>query len=935
MPELVLDWNKYQEAAIEAAAEGIVMLRNEGCALPLKKGMRVALFGRMQANYYKSGTGSGGMVNVSHVIDIREGLSSSPALTLDPELMDIYDEWEKENPVDEGLGWGQEAWSQQEMPVSSELAERMASRNDAAVIIIARTAGEDRDNTAEKGSYFLRDSEEAMLAAVSAAFERTIVLLNVGNIIDMSFVAKYDIKSVLYVWQGGMIGGAAVARIVTGEEAPSGCLTDTIAYNLEDYPSSDNFGNKDIHEDIYEEDIFVGYRYFSTFAPSKVLYPFGFGLSYTEFSLKVTGFIYDGKTVKVSVTVTNTGDVPGKKAVMLYASAPQGKLSKPSRVLAGFAKTGLIPAGDSEDVEITAPVRVFASYDDDGRTGLGTGFILDAGHYSFYLGGDVTTGMEAGSFDLDAPVLLEALENAMGPTKAFKRLTAAASESGNGFAAVYEDVPLMDVSFVDSRMSRVPAEIPQTGDKGIKLNDVKQGKNTLEEFIAQISDEDLCLIIRGEGMGSSKATIGTAAAFGGISKELKEMGIPTLCCSDGPSGMRIDSGKKAFSLPNGTCLASSFNVDLVEELYTYLGIEMISNKIDSLLGPGINIHRHPLNGRNFEYFSEDPLLTGLMACAQVRAFEKHGVTPTIKHLCGNNRETQRRESSSVISERALREIYLRPFEIAVKDGGARSIMTSYNRVNGIYSANNYDMNTMILREQWGYTGIVMSDWWAFIGVTGGDTAEHSLTDHSVMARSQNDIYMVCTSVERTHLDEADTFKELREGDGSRIIRAELQRNAANILKFAMNTPAMDRVSGNPATVSHIDDPFKDDDVSVDVDMFYEVDRELVIERPEDTWNDRNIVFGVVAKEPGFYEIEMIGSSDLNSLAQIPMQLYMSSIPCAVVTWNGSEGKDVSVKTEILLFSRNGVMRAHFSGAGVKLKKMIIRYSRPFDEGAAL
>ena len=935
MPELVLDWNKYQEAAIEAAAEGIVMLRNEGCALPLKKGTRVALFGRMQANYYKSGTGSGGMVNVSHVIDIREGLSSSPALTLDPELMDIYDEWEKENPVDEGLGWGQEAWSQQEMPVSSELAERMASRNDAAVIIIARTAGEDRDNTAEKGSYFLRDSEEAMLAAVSAAFERTIVLLNVGNIIDMSFVAKYDIKSVFYVWQGGMIGGAAVARIVTGEEAPSGCLTDTIAYNLEDYPSSDNFGTKDIHEDIYEEDIFVGYRYFSTFAPSKVLYPFGFGLSYTEFSLKVTGFIYDGKTVKVSVTVTNTGDVPGKKAVMLYASAPQGKFSKPSRVLAGFAKTGLIPAGDSEDVEITAPVRVFASYDDDGRTGLGTGFILDAGHYSFYLGGDVTTGMEAGSFDLDAPVLLEALENAMGPTKAFKRLTAAASESGNGFAAVYEDVPLMDVSFVDSRMSRVPAEIPQTGDKGIKLNDVKQGKNTLEEFIAQISDEDLCLIIRGEGMGSSKATIGTAAAFGGISKELKEMGIPTLCCSDGPSGMRIDSGKKAFSLPNGTCLASSFNVDLVEELYTYLGIEMISNKIDSLLGPGINIHRHPLNGRNFEYFSEDPLLTGLMACAQVRAFEKHGVTPTIKHLCGNNRETQRRESSSVISERALREIYLRPFEIAVKDGGARSIMTSYNRVNGIYSANNYDMNTMILREQWGYTGIVMSDWWAFIGVTGGDTAEHSLTNHSVMARSQNDIYMVCTSVERTHLDEADTFKELREGDGSRITRAELQRNAANILKFAMNTPAMDRVSGNPATVSHIDDPFKDDDVSVDVDMFYEVDRELVIERPEDTWNDRNIVFGVVAKEPGFYEIEMIGSSDLNSLAQIPMQLYMSSIPCAVVTWNGSEGKDVSVKTEILLFSRNGVMRAHFSGAGVKLKKMIIRYSRPFDEGAAL
>ncbi|MBE7069208.1 MAG: beta-glucosidase [Ruminococcaceae bacterium] len=929
MPELVLDWNKYREAAISAAAEGIVMLRNEGEALPLKRGSRVALFGRMQTHYYKSGTGSGGMVNVSHVTDIREGLASSPSITLDPELMDIYDKWDNENPTDEGLGWGQEAWSQVEMPVDPSLAETVASRNDAAVIIIARTAGEDRDNTPEKGSYYLSDSEEAMLAAVSAAFERTIVLLNVGNIIDMSFVAKYDIKSVLYVWQGGMIGGSAVARIVTGEVNPSGCLTDTIAASLSDYPSNDNFGNKDIHEDIYEEDIFVGYRYFSTFAPSKVLYPFGFGLSYTSFELKVTGFVFDGKNVKVTADVENTGDVPGKKAVMLYASAPQGKLSKPARVLVGFAKTGVISVGGNEQVEITAPIRAFASYDDDGRTGLGTGFILDAGHYSFYLGGDVTTDLEAGSFDIDAPLMVEAVTNAMGPTKAFKRMTAVPSD--NGFVQGYEDVPLLKEDHLASRLSIVPSEIAQTGDKGIKLSDVKHGKNTLDEFIAQLSDEDLCLIIRGEGMGSFKATIGTAAAFGGISKELMEMGVPTLCCSDGPSGMRIDSGKKAFSLPNGTCLASTFNVDIVEELYTYLGIEMISNKIDSLLGPGINIHRHPLNGRNFEYFSEDPLLTGLMACAQVRAFEKNGVTPTIKHLCGNNRETKRRESNSVISERALREIYLPAFEIAVREGGARSIMTSYNRVNGIYSANNYDMNTIVLREQWGYTGIVMSDWWAFIGVTGGDTAEHSLTDHSVMARSQNDIYMVCSNVERKCLDEADTYKELTEGDGSRITRAELQRNAANILRFAMNTPAMDRICGNAAEIKHIDDPFKDDDVSVDPDMVYDLEDELVIDRPEKTWADRDFVFGVTPQKQGFYEMEMIGSCELNSLAQVPMQMYISSIPFAVVTWNGTDGKDISLKNEVLFLTRNGVMRIHFSAPGVKLKKLILKYTRPFTE----
>lgn len=928
MPELVLDWNKYQEAAIKAASEGIVMLKNAGNALPLKHGSRVALFGRMQANYYKSGTGSGGMVNVNHVVDIREGLASSPSVTLDPELMDIYDDWEKENPLDGELGWGMEAWSQTEMPISAELAGRMAARNDAAVIIIARTAGEDRDNSATKGSFYLRDSEEAMLASVSAAFSRTIVLLNVGNLIDMSFVSKYDIKSVLYVWQGGMIGGTAVARIVTGEESPSGCLTDTIAESLADYPSNDNFGNKDIHEDLYEEDIFVGYRYFSTFAPSKVLYPFGYGLSYTTFSTKVSSFCFDGKEVKVSVIVENTGSVPGKKAVMLYASAPQGRLSKPSRVLTGFAKTGKIPSGGSETVEITAPVRAFASFDDDGRTGVGTGFILDAGHYAFYLGGDVTSSDVAGSFELDAPVLVEALENAMVTGKAFKRLIAVPSASGNVFEKGYEDVPLMSVSHLDTRMSRVPSEIKQTGDRGIKLADVRQGKNTLEEFIAQLSDEELCLIIRGEGMGSSKATIGTAAAFGGISKELKAMGIPTLCCSDGPSGMRIDSGKKAFSLPNGTCLASTFNTELVEELYTYLGIEMVSNKIDTLLGPGINIHRHPLNGRNFEYFSEDPLLTGHMACAQIRALEKNGVTPTIKHFCGNNRENGRREMSSVISERALREIYLTAFEIAVKEGGARSIMSSYNRVNGVYAANYYDMNTVVLREQWGYTGIVMTDWWAYIGVTGGDTAEYTITDHSVMARAQNDIYMVCTNVERKNIGETDAFKELTEGDGSRITRAELQRNAANILRFAMNTPAMDRVCGNPATVTHIDNPFKEDNIYVDVDMFFEVDDELVIDRPENTWTDKDFIFGIASKKQGYYELEMTGSSELNSLAQIPMQMYLSSIPFAVVTWNGTEGADVALKQQVVLLSRDGVMRLHFSQPGVKLKKIVIRYLRP-------
>ena len=929
MNEITLNWNEYTESAIKTAAEGIVMIENKDNVLPLKTGARVALFGRMQIHYYKSGTGSGGMVNVHHVTDIREGLNDCESVTLDAELMDIYDKWDEQNPIDAGLGWGKEAWSQAEMPVSLDLAEKLASRNDYAVIIIARTAGEDRDNSAEKGAYFLSDSEEEMLANVTRAFDKTIVLLNVGNIIDMSFVEKYGIKSVLYVWQAGMIGGISAARVLTGKENPSGALPDTIARKLEDYPSDANF-LKDIKEDIYQEDIFVGYRYFSTFDTKDVLYPFGFGLSYTSFELSGISFDYDSEKVTVSATVKNTGSVSGKKAVMLYCKAPDGKLSKPSSVLAGFTKTGNIPSGCEERITITAPFRRFASFDDDGRTGFGTtGFVLEKGTYEFFLGSDFISAEPAGSFELAEGKLLEALENALLPLKPYKRLTAIPNGDGT-YSKGEEDTPLKTVDFLATRMDRVAPEIPQTGDKGIRLTDVKHGKNTMDEFIAQLTDEDLCLMIRGEGMGSPKVTIGTAAAFGGVTRELKALGIPTLCCTDGPSGMRLDSGKKAFSLPNGTCLASTFNVELVEELYSYLGIEMLSNKIDALLGPGINIHRHPLNGRNFEYFSEDPLLTGLMAAAQVKALEKSGVTPVIKHFCANNRETNRREMSSRVSSRALREIYLPAFEIAIREGGARCVMTSYNRINDTYSANHYDQNTMILREQWGFTGLVMTDWWAYINKEVTLAEKYNLEDHSVMARSQNDVYMVCTCVEKENLLEADTYKELTEGDGSQITRAELQRNARNILNFAMNTPAMDRVEGNEVKICHIDSPFSDDDVEVDTDVYYEMTDEITIECKTKTSRGKDFVFGITCEKQGYYSLEFTGYSNLGELAQIPMTCYITSIPFAVVTWNGTNGELVTKEAECMMYAKNCVFRVHFASGGVTIKSLKIKYLRPLD-----
>ena len=910
MPELTLDWKKYKDAAVDIAREGAVLIKNDNNALPVSRDSGIALFGRMQGNYYKSGTGSGGMVNVNHVYDIREGLKEAGA-KLDEELISIYNEWEKENPVDPGVGWGQERWSQEEMPVDDELVNRMAAANEVAVIVIGRTAGEDRDNTAQKGAYYLSDGEELLLSKVCKAFSKSVVLLNVGNIIDMSWVTKYDPSAVMYVWQAGMYGGLAAGDLVMGAVSPSGCLTDTIAYNLEDYPAGKNFGAGDGMKDIYAEDIFVGYRYFSTFAPEKVQYPFGYGLSYTTFDVSAEKFAYDDGIVTVDVKVTNTGDFEAPKTVMLFADAPMGVLSKPARVLVGFAKTDSLAPGESETVSIEVSADRYVSYDDDGRLGLGTGFMLEKGVYSFMLGDDVVKVTEAGSITLDENVVVESLKSALKPVESFKRMT-------NGGE---EDVPVRTHENVNDRFEGLMAEIPQTGDKGIKLADVKSGKNTLDEFTAQLTDADLSLIIRGEGMSSPKVTTGTAGAFAGLSQHHKYLGIPTICCADGPSGMRIDSGKKCFSLPSGACIASTFNTGLVEELFIYFGIEMISNQIDAILGPGMNIHRFPLNGRNFEYFSEDPLVTGIMAAAQLNGLHENGVTAVIKHFCANNRETHRRFMDSVVSEKALREIYLKGFEIAVKEGNARSIMSVYNKINGVYGTANYELNTEILRNQWGYTGIVMTDWWAFIEkVPDMMHRSESLTEHSLMAKAQCDLFMVCSQVEDGNVDESDIIENLAAGNTDRITRAELQRNAQNILRYAMQTPAMERLMGNETTVKHEDCPFSDDIVVTKVDSYFKLsaDKESIIEVDVDTSKGTDFTFGIDSDDPGRYAVIFTARSDLNALAQIPMTVYCSSIPFGVITWNGLEGHTGTQESEFIMMSRYNVFRLHFGAPGVKL-----------------
>lgn len=903
--ERILDWNKYLDTAAKMVSEGIVMLKNENNALPLDTDKEVAVFGRIQFHYYKSGTGSGGMVNVTKVVNILDGLIDN-GVNVNEKLLDTYRKWDKENPFDLGEGWGGEPWSQKEMPLDEGLVKETAKSCETAIVIIGRTAGEEQDNRLEAGSYLLSDDEIEMLTVVREHFKKVVLLLNVGNIIDMTDINRIAPDSVLYVWQGGMTGGKGTADVLTGKFSPSGKLPDTIAYKASDYPSDANFG-REKNRDIYAEDIYVGYRYFETFAKEKVLYPFGFGLSYTAFEIKTEKAEITEGAVKLSVLVKNIGSYKGKEVIEVYCEAPQGRLGKAARVLCGFEKTRELVPQEEQVVEIAVDISKLASYDDSGVTGNKSCYVLEAGEYKFYVGSDVRSAEYACSFEQGEDLVTERLTQSLAPVESFERIKPVCE--GGAFSIGREAVPVSEVDESARRLEKLPKEIAYTGDKGIKLWDVKNGKNTMDEFIAQLSDYDLSCIIRGEGMGSPRVTAGTASAFGGVSENLNGFGIPAGCCSDGPSGMRLDCGTKAFSLPNGTMIASSFNKELTSELFTFMGLEMAANKVDCLLGPGMNIHRHPLNGRNFEYFSEDPFLTGKMAAAELKGMAGAGVTGTIKHFCANNRETNRHFIDSVVSERAIREIYLKGFEIAVKEGGASSVMTTYGRVNGLWTAGNFDLNTVILREEWGFKGFTMTDWWANINVRG---KEPDKTDFAAMARAQNDVYMVCPDGEK---NDDNTLAALENGG---IERCELQRNAANICGFLLHTNALKRAEGIGDTVKVInrEDEEQEDDKPV---QFYKVDRDITLDLSDvDTKKGTSYSFALDLSNFGIYRVIVTASSTQSELAQIPMTLFSMGTAVGTFTFNGTGGKAVSMEKETPMFSRFTTFRIYFAQNGLEL-----------------
>lgn len=900
-----LDWDKYLKTAAQVVSEGIVMLKNEHQALPLKPDEEIALFGRIQFHYYKSGTGSGGMVNVSKVTNIVDGLQES-GIKLNQELLDVYHKWDNENPFDLGDGWGKEPWSQKEMPLEDSLAARAAKRCQTAIAVIGRTAGEEQDNSLTEGSFLLSSDEKQMLTTVRRHFSKMIVLLNVGNIIDMNDLLEIAPDAILYVWQGGMTGGTGTADVLTGKISPCGKLTDTIAKHVKDYPSAPYFG--DPVRNFYSEDIYVGYRYFETFAPDKVLYPFGFGLSYTTFQIKTNDIMELSDKWDFIITVTNTGSCSGKEVVQIYCEAPQGKLGKPVRVLCGYEKTNTLSPGESQTVTISVSKTQTASYDDSGISGHAHCFILEEGDYHFYVGTDVRHAVKTYTCTQNGTLVISSHQQALAPVEAFERIKPVLST--DGYEPQMEPVPLSEVDETKRRLENLPKEIPFTGDRGIRLCDVRKGTHTMEEFIAQMTDYDLACVIRGEGMNSPRVTAGTASAFGGVSQELEALGVPCGCCDDGPSGMRLDCGTKAFSLPNGTMMACTFNRTLLTELFALTGLEMIANKVDCLLGPGMNIHRHPLNGRNFEYFSEDPYLTGTIASAQLHGLHQSGVTGTIKHFCGNNQETNRHDTNGVISERALREIYLKGFEIAVKEGHADSVMTTYGPINGVWTAGSFDLTTQILRNDWGFTGFTMTDWWANINRRGQAVDK---SDFAAMAIAQNDVYMVCA------IGAENDDNILASLENGTLQRSELQRNAANICRFLMNTQAMARLEGTETKIDIINRPADESDVDESSVKFYELDGYLTINL-EDICTDKgtNHSFGLDIKTMGKYRMTLTASSTQSEVAQIPVTLFSLGTAYGTFTWNGTNGLPVSFEADIPLFSKYTNLRLFFAQGGLKM-----------------
>lgn len=772
----------------DAAKEGKVLLKNEQHVLPLQTGAKVALFGKATFDYVKGGGGSGD-VTVAYTRNLYEGIKALKGkISVYEELADFY----REN-VKEQYKAGRVPGMTIEPQVPQELLQKAKAYTDTAVISICRFSGEGWDRKSivetenkniwaseeemarrsaeifEDGDFYLTHAEQEMVNTVKQNFARVIVVMNVGGMVDTSwFHDDAQIQSVLMAWQGGMEGGLATAELLAGEGNPSGKLSDTFARELNDYPSTYNFHESEKYVE-YTDDIYVGYRYFETIpgAKEKVNYPFGFGLSYTQFTLGESQISIEEDQIRCMVSVTNTGAMAGKEVVQAYYGAPQGRLGKAARVLCAFAKTRLLQPGETQLMTLCWKIADMASYDDCGKV-CKSAYVLEQGEYRFYIGTSVRDAVEnATVYTAAKDIVTQQLTSRLAPTSLTKRMLA---------DGTYEELETTEPVDTDANelekmtTEEMEAFAPKTegrarwrlwGDKTPDkqhhfLIEAAEGKITLEEFMAQLSDEQLAELLGGQ------PNTGVANTFG--FGNLPDYGVPNIMTADGPAGLRInpECGVCTTAWPCSTLIACTWNPEVAQKVGAAGGAEVKENNIAVWLTPAVNIHRSPLCGRNFEYYSEDPYLTGKMASAMVKGIQSNHVGATVKHFALNNKETNRKNSDSRASERAIREIYLKAFEIIVKEANPWAIMSSYNIVNGRRTSENHELLTDVLRGEWGFEGAVTTDWW-----TNGE--------HYKEVAAGNDIKMATGFPERL-------MEAVHKGI---ITRAELETCAKRVLNLIL------------------------------------------------------------------------------------------------------------------------------------------------------
>ena len=719
----------------QAAEEGMVLLKNNGGLLPLAAGARVALFGKGSFDYVKGGGGSGD-VTVAYTRNVYEGLRQQQVPVYEP-LADFYRSYVAGRYA---AGDAPGLMAEAELPEGMVAAARRET--DVAVIMLSRFSGEGwdrsdieyKDENEEnpweneitmpqlaarvfgKSDFYRTEAERALVEQVCAAYDKVVLVLNTGGVVDVSWFCTDDrISSALLAYQAGMEGGSAIASLLTGKVNPSGKLPDTLARDLADYPSAEGFFDSP-HFVNYTEDIYVGYRYFETLpgAAQKVCYPFGFGLSYTDFSVEpLTAGEKDGQ-ICVSVRVTNTGSRAGKEVVQLYCGAPQGKLQKPARVLAAFHKTALLAPGESEVLLLSFAASEMASFDDLGKIAR-SAWVLEQGSYTLYLGTSVRDAAPLEyAYEQAQTAVVCTVSDSLAPTQLAKRLQADGSfepvPTGEPLDPNASELPLPALTDTEAvvpaargRARHLMMKFLADGAKPFSA--VADGAMSMDDFIAQLGDEELMHLLGGQPNTSVSNTFGMG--------DLPEYGVPDVTTADGPAGLRLspECGVCTTAWPCATLLAATWNRDIVSAVGTAAAGEVKENNIGVWLAPAVNIHRSPYCGRNFEYWSEDPLLTGKLAASMVKGIQSQHIAATVKHFACNNKETNRKHSDSRLSQRALREIYLRAFEIIVREAQPWAIMSAYNIINGRRASESRELLTDILRGDWGYTGLVMTDWW--------------------------------------------------------------------------------------------------------------------------------------------------------------------------------------------------------------------------------